>query len=63
MDRLPFSLVPPPGASLSPSAASTAAGLLAVWSEIILLMVRGSESVTTPLGPEVLRYLASSGLF
>ncbi|MDT4851419.1 hypothetical protein FQZ97_855990 [compost metagenome] len=33
----------------APPLASTAAGLLAVWSTIRLLMVRGWESITMPL--------------
>ncbi|MDT4890641.1 hypothetical protein FQZ97_1275090 [compost metagenome] len=33
----------------APPLASTAAGLLAVWSTIRLLMVRGCESITRPL--------------
>src|SRR4051794_19329665 len=48
------SAVPPPPQTNPPdphglSLAATAAGLLAVWSTIRLLMTRGSESVTTPL--------------
>ncbi|MEB0809169.1 hypothetical protein VC888_12950 [Citrobacter freundii] len=49
MDKLPSPVtVPPPGASFNALKASSAAGFEAVWSEIKLLIIRGSASMTVP---------------